>query len=47
MESKILIAVAWADLILCEIGRVLPFLLGAAAAGMLAAAVSEAWRRRR
>ena len=47
MESKILIGVAWADIILCEAGKVLLFMMAAALAGVLIGLVLTARRRRR
>ena len=45
MEREILIAVARADLILCEIGRIMPFILGPVMAITLAALANTLRRR--
>lgn len=47
VESKILIAVARADLILCEVGKILAMVIPAALIGALAALVFEYQRRKR
>jgi hypothetical protein len=47
MQREILVAVAWADLILCEVGKILAMVIPAALIGALAALVFEYQRRKR
>ena len=47
MQQRILVAVAQADLILCEVGRILAMVIPAALIGALAALVFEYQRRKR
>lgn len=47
MQQRILVAVAWADLILCEIGKILAMVIPAALIGALLGLVIEGKRRGR
>jgi hypothetical protein len=47
MEQRILVAVAQADLFLCEAGKILAIVIPAALIGALAALVCEYQRRRK
>ena len=47
MQREILVAVAWADLILCEVGKILAMVIPAALIGALASLVFEYQRRKR
>ena len=46
-RTQIQVGVVWADIILCEVGKALLYVLAAGAVGGLAALVCEYYRRRR
>ena len=43
--TRIQVAVVWADIVICEVGKMLLYAFGAAVVGGLAALVGEYYRR--